>query len=207
MPVELQLLKPSSSQSAAACGDRVRKLLQISSEPVSNLGGVGLIVTRLISGLSTKYRLSLACPDADRLKEHPQLYSHLEELIAIPSGKWSRITSDQFIHQVLLGNYDLIHFHGGPFSFDAHLPWRCPLYQLRTSGIPWIYSSHCAPSLTAGLFPASYPFPLKALKFSVALLSLAYLMTKSERQIFDSHDDERRFARLSPWARKKLTTI
>jgi glycosyltransferase involved in cell wall biosynthesis len=192
---------------SSSAGTREIKVLQVSTEPIFNLGGVGLIVLRIIKGLPPSYRVDVACPDANSNNLPAEVRERIDELIAIPGQKWSAADKHEFVRRVREGNYDLIHFHGGTFSFDAHLPWRSPLYPLSRLGIPWVYSNHCAPAFTTGLFREGYPLPLKMLKATVAYFSLAWLMTLCPRQIFDSRENQERIAKYYPWAARKFMTL
>ena len=192
----------SSSGTAGAI-----KLLQVSAEPVFNLGGVGLIVLRLIKGFPAAYRVDLACPDAGSARVPGEVRDRIEQLFAVPAAKWSAADRAEFIERTRAGDYDLIHLHGGTFSFDAHLAWRSPLGELSRLRIPWVFSNHCAPTLTTGLFPKGYPLPLKVLKMGVAFSSLAWLTSGCARQIFDSRENQERIAKCLPWAKRKLMTI
>jgi len=183
------------------------RLLQVSAEPVLNLGGVGKIVQWLIHDFSAQYRISLAAPDAEISGMPEALASGLENRISIPHGKWNRESKRAFLKQVKAGNYDLIHFHGGTFSFDAHLPWRSPIHSLCLAGMPWITSNHCAPSLTAGLFPPGYPRPAKALKSILAWTSKCFLLARCRQEVFDSLENQGQISKWFPWAGAKLKTI
>ena len=183
------------------------RVLQVSTEPVFYLGGVGKIVQWLIRDLSTQYRISLAAPDAAAAAIPDDLASCLENRISIPQGKWDRESKRTFLKQIQAGQYDLIHFHGGTFTFDAHLPWRSPLHPLCLARVPWITSNHCAPSLTAGLFPPGYPRPAKALKAALAWSSKCFLLAFCRQEVFDSQENQGQISRWFPWAKAKLSTI
>jgi len=182
------------------------RLLQVSTEPVLYLGGVGKIVQWLIRDFSTQYRISLAAPDAAAAMPD-DLGRCLENRISIPRGKWDRESKRGFLKQIEAGQYDLIHFHGGTFSFDAHLPWRSPLHPLCLARVPWITSNHCAPSLTAGLFPPGYPRPAKALKAALAWSSKCFLLACCRQEVFDSLENQSQIGKWFPWAGAKLNTI
>jgi glycosyltransferase involved in cell wall biosynthesis len=183
------------------------RVLQVSAEPVLYLGGVGKIVQWLIRDLSTHYRISLAAPDAGAPNMPEELATCLEKRISIPQTKWDRESKRAFLKQVKAGQYDLIHFHGGTFSFDAHLPWRSPLHPLCLARVPWITSNHCAPFLTAGLFPPGYPRSAKTLKAALAWSSKCFLLTFCGQEVFDSKENEGQISRWFPWAKAKLSTI
>ncbi len=183
------------------------RLLLASAEPILNLGGVGMVVQRLILGLPSHYRVSLASPDADREHLPAALKARVVNASRIPPQKWSADDKAAFLDHIRQADYDLINFHGGTFSFDAHLPWRSPLYPISAARIPWINTNHCAPALAAGLFPENYPFYLKAPKFALALLSKTRLLAKCRREVMVSDENSRRIASWFPWAKRKLTTI
>jgi glycosyltransferase involved in cell wall biosynthesis len=183
------------------------KVLQVCSEPFSNLGGVALIVSRLIEQMPRSFQVSLASPD-ERSEDLP---SHLRERIAerlvIPRQKWSVAEKQEFVRGISSLGYDLVHFHGGTLSFDAHLPWRSPLHAFGRLSMPWIYSNHCAPKLATGLYPNDYSTLKKPLKLILAFISLAWIATTCHRQIFDSDENRIRMARYFPWAKGRFTTI
>ena len=187
--------------------DKQPRLLQVSAEPVLNLGGVGKIVQWLIRDFAAQYRITLAAPDATASAMPDDLARCLENRIPIPQGKWTRDNKRLFLEQIKVGQYDLIHFHGGTFSFDAHLPWRSPLHPLCLTGVPWINSNHCAPSLTEGLFPPRYPRPAKALKSMLAWSSKCFLLACCRQEVFDSLENEGQIGKWFPWAGAKLSTI
>ena len=182
------------------------RVLYVSDEPVFNLGGAGKIVQWLISDLSKQYRISLASPDAETAAAREGLPC-LENCMTIPDKKWSKSSRNHLRGQINAGGYKLIHFHGGTFSFDAHLPWRSPLPRICLSGIPWILSNHCAPSLTEGLFPPGYPRASKFLKTAVAWLSKSFLLGKCRQEVFDSDENRLQIEKWFPWARSKMRTI
>jgi len=136
-----------------------------------------------------------------------ELASCLENRISIPPHKWDSTSSRHFVTQVMAGNYDLVHFHGGTFSFDAHLPWRGPLHRLCRSRVPWVLSNHCAPSLTEGLFPPGYPPVATFLKSILAWSSKCFLLIHCRQEIFDSDENRFQLVRWFPWAKAKMRTI
>ena len=183
------------------------RLLQVSAEPVLFLGGVGRIVQWLIHDFSTQYHVSLAAPDAEAPGMPEKLAACLENRISIPQGKWGRESRQALLKHIKTGQYDLIHFHGGTFSFDAHLPWRSPLHPLCLRRMPWLLSNHCAPSLTEGLFPPQYPRPARVLKSMLAWSSKCFLLACCRREIFDSLENQSQIGKWFPWAGAKLDTI
>ena len=199
--------QPSNALKTFSGGTGTIKLLHVSSESISNLGGVGLIVQRLIKGLPAHYQVDLACPDANSDSLPIELQERINESIVVRGAKWSAAEKREFVEWVRSRNYDLMHIHGGTISFDLHLPWRSPLHALAGLGIPWVYSNHCAPALTTGLFPERYPLILKMLKTVLTYAALARHMSRCPRQIFDSRENEERIARYFPWAKRKLMTI
>ena len=183
------------------------RLLLVSSEPILNLGGVGMVVQQLVQGLPDNCRVSLASPGAGRETLPARLNERLAATFDLPPGKWTPAATQDFLAHVRAEDYDLINFHGGTFSFDGHLPWRSPLHALDATGVPWIFTNHCVPALSAGLFPANYPFYLKAPKFALAYFSKARLLARCRREVMVSDENARRIAGWFPWAKRKLTTI
>jgi glycosyltransferase involved in cell wall biosynthesis len=184
-----------------------RKILHVSAEPIFNLGGVGKIVQWLAGGLAENYRISVASPQEVVPASALEFVDRMENRILIPSNKWDKASKAQFVERVMADGYDLVHFHGGTFSFDAHLPWRSPLHSLCGAGVPWINSNHCAPSLTEGLFPPRYRQPAKFLKSVLAWSSKCYLLTHCRQEVFDSDENRGQIARWFPWAGSKMRTI
>jgi glycosyltransferase involved in cell wall biosynthesis len=184
-----------------------KRILQVSATPVFDLGGVGKIVQWLVGDLSGHYRVSLASPDAEWSGMPEELASRLDTRISIPPYKWDNTSSRHFLKQIKEGNYDLIHFHGGTYSFDGHLPWRGPLHRLCMARLPWIFSNHCAPSLTDSLFPPRYPRVAKFLKSVVAWSSKGFLLRCCLQEIFDSDENRSQIERWFPWAKAKMRTI
>jgi glycosyltransferase involved in cell wall biosynthesis len=117
------------------------------------------------------------------------------------------MSSRHFVKQIKARNYDLIHIHGGTFALDGHLPWRSPLHRLCLAEVPWILSNHCAPSLTAGLFPPQYRRASKLLKSVLAWSSKCFLLAYCRQEIFDSNENRGQIDRWFPWARTKMRTI
>jgi glycosyltransferase involved in cell wall biosynthesis len=191
------------------CATAVKELriIQVSSEPLFNLGGVGKIVQWLVGGLSSRYRLSLASPDAELSGMPEELAGCLENRFSIPRYHWDHLSRRHFLKQIKAGNYDLIHFHGGTFSFDGHLPWRGPLHRLCLAREPWIFSNHCAPSLTEGLFPAQYPPVARFFKSVMAWSSKCFLLRYCRQEIFDSNENRCQIERWFPWSKTKMRTI
>ncbi|HEY3861348.1 MAG TPA: glycosyltransferase family 4 protein [Verrucomicrobiae bacterium] len=181
------------------------RILQASAEPIANLGGVGKIVQWVSGELVKHHRVSLAAPDACSSEIPAVLAERLENRITIPAAKWDAASRRQFVQQIKSGNYDLVHFHGGTFSFDSHLPWRSPLHRLGRQ--PWILSNHYVQSLTAGLFPAKYPRAGKLLKSALAWTSKAYLLARSRQEVFDSDENRGLIGKWFPWAKSKMRTI
>lgn len=166
-----------------------------------------MVVQKLVLGLPDRYRVGLACPGAGRESWPARLNECLAATCDLPPGKWTPAATRDFIRHVRGGNYDLINFHGGTFSFDGHLPWRSPLHALGATGIPWIFTNHCVTNLSDGLFPANYPFYLKAPKFALAYFSKARLLARCRREVMVSEENSRRIEGWFPWAKRKLTTI
>jgi glycosyltransferase involved in cell wall biosynthesis len=190
---------PSASQSG--------RVLQVSAEPLFNLGGVGKVVQWLICDLGAHYRVSLAAPDA-QAPDMPECVARcLENRISIPLKKWDRMSTRLFVAQVKAGKYDLVHFHGGTHGFDGHLPWRSPLHPLCLAGVLWILTSHGVPSFTAGLFPPGCPWPSKCLKTCLAWASKFFLLAFCRQEVFASDASRAQIARWFPWARGKLRRI
>ena len=183
------------------------RLLHVSAEPVLNFGGVGKIVQWLIRDFSTQYIISLAAPDAAAPDMAEELVSCLKNRTSIPRGKWDQESRRVFLKHIKMGQYDLIHFHGGTFPLDAHLPWRSPLHPLCLARVPWINSNHCAPSLTAELFPPGYPRLAKALKATLAWSSKCFLLACCRQEVFDSQENQGQIGKWFPWAGAKLSTI
>lgn len=179
----------------------------VSAEPVLYLGGMGKIVQWLIQDFSKHCRISLAAPDAEAPEMPEELASCLENRFSIPQTKWDQLSKRRFFKQVEAGQYDLVHFHGGTFSFDAHLPWRSPLHHLCLAKVPWIFSNHCASSLTAGLFPTGFPRLARALKSALAWSSKCFLLAFCQQDIFDSQENEAQIRGWFPWAKAKMRTI
>lgn len=186
---------------------RQPRLLQVSAEPVLFLGGVGKIVQWLIHDFAAQYRISLAAPDAAEAAMPADLARCLENRIAIPQGRWDPMSRKALLQHIQAGQYDLIHFHGGTFSFDAHLPWRSPLYPLCLQRVSWLFSNHCAPSLTEGLFSPRSSRPAKALKSMLAWASKCFLLACCRREIFDSKENQAQIGKWFPWATARLNTI
>ena len=204
-PVQLQ--PPTNSLKDPSTATKPIKLLQVSAEPIANLGGLGLLVMRLVRGLPLSYQVDLACPDAKRDNLPHELRDRIGELFVTPEGHWSAATKREFVWNVRSRNYDLIHFHGVIASFDAYLPWRSPLHALAKSGMPWIYTNHCVPSFTAGLYCDDYPLPGKMFKAALAYCSVGYLMSLCPRPVFVSRENQDRVAKYFPWTKRKFMTI
>ena len=151
--------------------------------------------------------MSLASADAEWSGMPRSVASCLESRISIPSDKWDALRSRHFVKQIKAGNYDLVHFHGGTFSFDGHLPWRGPLHRLCAARVPWILSNHCAPSLTQSLFPPRYSFAAKSLKSVLAWVSKCFLLSRCRQEIFDSDENRHQIDRWFPWEKAKMRTI
>ena len=198
---------PTNSLKAPFTATKRIKLLQVSAEPIAKLGGVGLFVMHLARGLPPSYQVDLACPDAKRDSLPHQLRDRIGELFLTPEGHWSAAEKREFVRSIRGRHYDLIHFHGTILSFDAYLPWRSPLHPLANAGIPWIYTNHCVPSLTTGLYRENYPLPGKMLKAALAYCSVGYLMTVCPQPLFVSRENQDRVAKYFPWTRRKLKII
>lgn len=183
------------------------RLLLVSAEELFNLGGVGMVVQQLIQQLPARFHVSVAWPGASRDKLPAAFRERVENTVGVRSDHWSEENREEFLAQVRRAQYDLVNFHGGMYSFDAHVPWRSPVSSLGRAGVPWINTNHCTPGLTAGLFAADYPFYLKAPKFALAYFAKAYLLARCQREVMVSGENARRLARWFPWARSKLTTI
>jgi glycosyltransferase involved in cell wall biosynthesis len=168
---------------------------------------VGKIVQWLVQDFSKHCRISLAAPDAEAPGMPEELASCLENRFSIPQAKWNPESKREFFRQIKAGQYDLIHFHGGTFSFDAHLPWRSPLHPLCLGKVPWILSNHCAPSLTAGLFPSGFPRLARTLKSVLAWSSKCFLLAFCQQEIFDSQENQAKISSWFPWAKPKMRTI
>jgi glycosyltransferase involved in cell wall biosynthesis len=182
-------------------------MLQVSCEPVVYLGGVSKVVQWLAGDISSQYRVSLAAPDAESDGMPDALASCLENRISIPRHKWDNASSRLFLKQIKAGKYSLVHFHGGTFSCNAHLPWRSPLHRLCLAGVPWILTNHCAPSLTDGLFPPQYPRAAKFLKSVLAWSSKCFLLAFCRQEVFASDENRSQIDRWFPWAKTKMVTI
>ncbi len=183
------------------------RVLHVCPDPVFDLGGVGQIVQWLAADLATRYRVSLAAPQANDPGMPDELVAAMEERINIPRGRWNGPNRRRFLEQVRQGGFSLVHFHGGAFAFDGHLPWRSPLHRLCFSGIPWMLSDHYAPSLTDGLFPPAYPLLAKWSKTALAWSSKVFLLAFCKQEVFDSDENRMQIGRWFPWARRKMRTI
>jgi glycosyltransferase involved in cell wall biosynthesis len=202
--IERQTRNPLSNGTTAV---NQLRILHASDAPIFDLGGLGKIVQWLVSDLAKLYRVSLASPDAERPGMPEELVSCLENRFSIPLRRWDAASSGHFLQQIKAGNYDLIHFHGGTFSFDGHLPWQGPLHRLCLAGVPWILSNHCAPSLTEGLFPPRYPLVGRFLKSVLAWSSKCFVLGCCRQEIFDSNENRAQIERWFPWAKTKMRTI
>jgi glycosyltransferase involved in cell wall biosynthesis len=183
------------------------RILQVSGVPVFDLGGVGKVVQWLAGDLSKYYRISLASPDAEWSGMPEELASCLENRISIPHPDWNQPDKERFLKQIKAGRHDLIHFHGGTFAFNAHLPWRSPLHRLCLAGVPWVFTNHCAPSFTEGLFPPRYPRAKKFLKSVLAWSSKCFLLAFCRQEVFASDENRAQIDRWFPWAKTKMRTI
>jgi len=183
------------------------RILQVSAEPVLNLGGVGKTVQWLANDISSRYRVSLAARDAESPDMPEELASCLEQRISISSQKWDKASSRHFVNRIKIGEYSLVHFHGATFAYDAHLPWRSPLHRLCVAGVPWILTNHCAPSLTEGLFPHRYPRAAKVPKSILAWSSKCFLLAFCRQEVFASDENRSHIDRWFPWAKTKMRTI
>jgi glycosyltransferase involved in cell wall biosynthesis len=168
---------------------------------------MGKVVQWLTVDLARHHRVSLAAPDAEAPNMPAEVSSSLQNRILIPHSKWNRSDKAHFLERIEAGKYDLIHFHGGTFAFDAHLPWRSPLHGLCLAGKSWILTNHCAPSLTEGLFPPGYPRAKKFLKSVFAWSSKAFLLGFCRQEIFASDENRGQISRWFPWAKEKMRTI
>ena len=182
-------------------------MLHVCPDPVFDLGGVGQIVQWLAADLAKSCHVSLAAPLADDPGMPPSLVSSMKELIPIPRGRWNAPNRKLLLDRIRTAQYDLVHFHGGAFAFDAHLPWRSPLHRLCLAGIPWMLSDHYAPSLTDGLFPPNYPKPAQWLKTALAWCSKRFLLAFCRQEVFDSDENRGQISRWFPSQSRKMRTI
>jgi glycosyltransferase involved in cell wall biosynthesis len=183
------------------------RILQVAGGPVFDLGGMGKVVQWLAADLSGNFRVSLASSDATAPGLPEEMAARLENRLTVPFPKWNKTSRVDFLRRVKADQYDLIHFHGGTFSFDAHLPWRSPLHRLCLAGVPWILTNHCAPSLTEGLFPPKYPAVPKLLKSLLAWWSKGFLLVNCGQEVFASDENRGQIDRWFPWAKGKMRTI
>jgi glycosyltransferase involved in cell wall biosynthesis len=183
------------------------RILQVAALPVFDLGGLGKVVQWLVADTAKNYRVSLAAPDAEAPNLPDEVASRLENRISIPSYQWDQAATQRFLNHLKTGRYDLVHFHGGTFAFDAHLPWRSPLHRLCLAGMPWIITNHAAPSLMAGLFPPDYPVAPKLIKSALAWSSLCFLLACCRQQVFVSDENRGHIEPWFPWAKSKMRTI
>ncbi len=182
------------------------RILLVGGGPVFDLGGMGKVVQSMIAELSKEFSLSLAAPDIDAPGLTKDLASCLHHRIKVPVHHWNRAAAHEFVEQVKAEKYDLIHLHGGTFTFDAHIPWRSPLHRLCLAGVPWVLTNHCAPSFTEGLFAPNYPRALKPLKSFLAWASWSFLLSAGQ-EVFVSDENRGQIDRWFPWAKRKMRTI
>jgi glycosyltransferase involved in cell wall biosynthesis len=184
---------------------RPRVLLAVGGG-VFDLGGMGKAVQWLIEDLSPQFQFSLAAADATA-PAPPHIAASLQDRLAIPYPKWNGAEKKQFVRKVREAQYDLIHFHGAPFAFNAHLPWRSPLHPLCLADVSWILTDHCAPSLTEGLFPPNYPRLPRFFKSVLAWFSKCFLLANCRQEVFASDENRHQIDRWFPWAKDKMRTI
>jgi glycosyltransferase involved in cell wall biosynthesis len=169
---------------------------------------MGKVMQWLVGDLAGRHhRVSLASTDAEAPVMPERIASCLENRISIPCPKWSRPDSERFLKHIKAENYDLIHFHGATFSFDAHRPWRSPLHRLCLAGVPWILTNHCAPSLTEDLFSPQASRVSKSLGSILAWLSKCFLLAFCRQEVFASNENRGQIDRWFPWAKTKMRTI
>jgi glycosyltransferase involved in cell wall biosynthesis len=161
----------------------------------------------MANDLASRFQFSLAAPDALAASVPEKIAASFENRFFIPYPRWDKQTKDDFLRRVRADGYDLIHFHGAPFAFNAHAPWRSPLHALCLGGQPWILTDHCAPSLTDGLFPPQYPLPAKWGKSALAWTSKSFLLANCSQEVFASDENRHQIDRWFPWAKSKMRTI
>jgi len=184
-----------------------RRVLLVGNGPVFDLGGMGQVIQWLAGDLARHYRVSLAAPDAEAAGIPEEVASCLENRISTPFPRWDQPGRQHFLKQIKAGRYDLVHFHGGTFAFNAHLPWRSPLHRFCLTGVPWVFTTHGAPSFTGGLFPPQYPRAKKFLKSVLAWLSKGFLLACCRQEVFASDETRSQIDRWFPWAKRKMRTI
>jgi len=183
------------------------RILQVSALPVFDLGGLGKVVQWLVCDAARRHRVSLAAPDAEARDMPEEMAFSLENRISIPHPIWNQPAKRRFIKQIEAGHYDLVHFHGGTFAFDAHLPWRSPLHPLCLTRTPWVFTNHAVRTLTEGLFPPQYPAVPRFLKSVLAWSSKGFLLARCRQEVFVSDENRGQIDRWFPWAKKKMRTI
>lgn len=184
-----------------------RRILLAVSGRAFDFGGMGRAVQWLMADIAGEYQVSLAASDAESAGIPPEIAPLLANRITVPHPTWTQADARQFVETVKAGKYDLVHFHGGTLSFNAHLPWRSPLHRLSLAGVPWILTTHSAPSLTEGLFAPGTGAAVKFLKTLLAWTSKSFLLTFCRQEVFASDENRARIGRCFPWAKGKMRTI
>jgi glycosyltransferase involved in cell wall biosynthesis len=183
------------------------RILQVAQLPVFDLGGLGKVVQWLVADVAKNYRVSLAAPDAETPGMPDEVASHLENRISIPPHRWDPAATQRFLDHLKAERYDLIHFHGGTFAFDAHRPWRSPLHRLCLAGTPWVFTNHNAPALTEGLFSPDDSVARQWIKTAVAWSSKCCLLACCRQEVYVSDENRAQIGQWFPWAKSKMRTI
>jgi len=137
--------------------------------PIGQHGGTEVLVAELIRGLGTRHRILLVSSDDPAALARSPVAELVAEHISWPEDKSSRHRARELAGKISAARPDLIHFHfGGNYAWGNRLPFHCPVYHLRRSGIPCLSTVHLVVSLTHGYSDPRWPLWYKLLRLPLA---------------------------------------
>ncbi len=137
--------------------------------PIGQQGGTEVLVTELIRGLSARHEILLVSPDDTASLARSPVAGLVAEHIAWPEGKFSRARARELAGKISAARPDLVHFHfGGNYGWGNRLPFQCPVYYLRHSGISCLSTVHLVVSLTQGYSDPRWPLWYKLVRLPLA---------------------------------------
>ncbi|HTA95156.1 MAG TPA: glycosyltransferase family 4 protein, partial [Verrucomicrobiae bacterium] len=116
--------------------------------PLTQHGGVEVLVSELVRGLGARHEILLVSPDdAASLAKSPAS-PFVKEHISI-SPVWDSISNArELAEKITQAKPDIVHFHfGGNYGWGSRAFWNCPVFYFQKSGAPVISTNHGAFSI------------------------------------------------------------
>ena len=137
--------------------------------PIDQFGGVEVLVSELILGLSVHHQIILVSPDDAASLSRSRVVPHISEHIHF-LPKWDSINAAQSLaDKIAQARPDVAHFHFGNYGFGNRLPFRSPIYYLSRRNVPCLTTAHMVTDLLEG-----YCGNQKPLWFKLLMLPLAW---------------------------------